>query len=178
MSTLCDPVDCSPSGSSVHGILQARKNTGVGAGTCILFYRFYFPASFWYFSDCCFSEFGLKTRNVSITWELLRNADLRSHSRPPDQNLHFNKISQVVLGSLEFAKQFFHWRPILSLLPIGLCWHWQGWNQYSGACLPHAWRDRREPLSSSSLGAVEGWIAGIQQALSFQRPSFPQNLDW
>ena len=22
--TLCDPVDCSPSGSSVHGILQAR----------------------------------------------------------------------------------------------------------------------------------------------------------
>ena len=27
--TLCDPVDCSPPGSSVHGILQA-KNTGVG----------------------------------------------------------------------------------------------------------------------------------------------------
>ena len=22
--TLCDPLDCSPSGSSVHGILQAR----------------------------------------------------------------------------------------------------------------------------------------------------------
>ena len=22
--TLCDPVDCSPSGSSVHGVLQAR----------------------------------------------------------------------------------------------------------------------------------------------------------
>ena len=28
-STLCDPMDCSTSGSSVHGILQA-KNTGVG----------------------------------------------------------------------------------------------------------------------------------------------------
>ena len=27
--TLCDPVDCSPPGSSVHGILQS-KNTGVG----------------------------------------------------------------------------------------------------------------------------------------------------
>ena len=27
--TLCDPVDCSLPGSSVHGILQAR-NTGVG----------------------------------------------------------------------------------------------------------------------------------------------------
>ena len=26
---LCDPMDCSPPGSSVHGILQAR-NTGVG----------------------------------------------------------------------------------------------------------------------------------------------------
>ena len=26
--TLCDPVDCSPPGSSVHGILQA--DTGVG----------------------------------------------------------------------------------------------------------------------------------------------------
>ena len=37
--TLCDPMDCSPPGSSVHGILQARilewkkkkKNTGVGS---------------------------------------------------------------------------------------------------------------------------------------------------
>ena len=27
--TLCDPMECSPSGSSVHGVLQA-KNTGVG----------------------------------------------------------------------------------------------------------------------------------------------------
>ena len=27
--TLCDPMDCSPAGSSVHGILQARI-TGVG----------------------------------------------------------------------------------------------------------------------------------------------------
>ena len=24
-STLCDPIDCSPQGSSVHGILQARR---------------------------------------------------------------------------------------------------------------------------------------------------------
>ena len=29
-STLCHPVDCSLPGSSVHGILQASKNTGVG----------------------------------------------------------------------------------------------------------------------------------------------------
>ena len=28
--TLCDPVDCSPPGSSVHGILSPGKNTGVG----------------------------------------------------------------------------------------------------------------------------------------------------
>ena len=27
--TLCDPVDCSPSGSSVHGILQARILSGL-----------------------------------------------------------------------------------------------------------------------------------------------------
>ena len=27
--TLCDPVDCSPPGSSVHGILQARKQEWV-----------------------------------------------------------------------------------------------------------------------------------------------------
>ena len=27
--TLCNPTDCSLPGSSVHGILQARKNTGV-----------------------------------------------------------------------------------------------------------------------------------------------------
>ena len=26
---ICDPMDCSPPGSSVLGILQARKNTGV-----------------------------------------------------------------------------------------------------------------------------------------------------
>ena len=29
--TLCDPVDCSPSGSSVHGSLQARKQVGCHA---------------------------------------------------------------------------------------------------------------------------------------------------
>ena len=28
--TLSDPMDCSPLGSSVHGIFQASKNTGVG----------------------------------------------------------------------------------------------------------------------------------------------------
>ena len=28
--TLCDSLDCSPPGSSVHGNLQARQNTGVG----------------------------------------------------------------------------------------------------------------------------------------------------
>ena len=28
--TLCDPMNGSPPGSSEHGILQARKNTGVG----------------------------------------------------------------------------------------------------------------------------------------------------
>ena len=27
-STLCDPIDCSPPGSSVHGILQARNWSG------------------------------------------------------------------------------------------------------------------------------------------------------
>ena len=29
-STLCDPVDCSPPGSSVHGDSAGKKNTGVG----------------------------------------------------------------------------------------------------------------------------------------------------
>ena len=29
--TLCDPIDCSPPGSSVHGILQARILDGVGS---------------------------------------------------------------------------------------------------------------------------------------------------
>ena len=28
--TLCNPMDCSPPGSSVHGILSPSKNTGVG----------------------------------------------------------------------------------------------------------------------------------------------------
>ena len=32
--TLCDPKDCSPPGSSVHGILQAR-NTGVVCHACL-----------------------------------------------------------------------------------------------------------------------------------------------
>ena len=33
--TLCDPIDCSPPGSSVHGILQAK----ILECTAILFYR-------------------------------------------------------------------------------------------------------------------------------------------
>ena len=37
--TLCDPVDCSPPGSSVHGVLQAEI-TGVG---CHAFLQEVFP---------------------------------------------------------------------------------------------------------------------------------------
>ena len=33
--TLCNPMDCSPPGFSVHGILQAR-NTGVGCHALLL----------------------------------------------------------------------------------------------------------------------------------------------
>ena len=32
--TLCDPMDCSPSGSSVHGILQARILEWVAMPSC------------------------------------------------------------------------------------------------------------------------------------------------
>ena len=37
--TLCDPVDCSPPGSSVHGILQARILEGVLEWVAISFSR-------------------------------------------------------------------------------------------------------------------------------------------
>ena len=33
--TLCNPMGCSPPGSSVHGILQARMNTGVHCHTLL-----------------------------------------------------------------------------------------------------------------------------------------------
>ena len=33
--TLCDPMDCSPPGSSVHGILQARILEWVGCHSCL-----------------------------------------------------------------------------------------------------------------------------------------------
>ena len=33
--TLSDPVDCSPPGSSIHGILQARTQEWVAIGRCI-----------------------------------------------------------------------------------------------------------------------------------------------
>ena len=32
--TLCDPMDCSPTGSSVHGVLQARKVEWVAVASC------------------------------------------------------------------------------------------------------------------------------------------------
>ena len=41
--TLCDPKDCSPPGSSVHGILQARI-TGVG---CHVLLQEIFPTHGW-----------------------------------------------------------------------------------------------------------------------------------
>ena len=40
--TLCDPIDLSPPGSSVHGISQARINTAVGCHF-LLQERFYLP---------------------------------------------------------------------------------------------------------------------------------------
>ena len=66
--TLCDPIDCSPPGSSVHGVLQARilewvamsssrgssrprDGTGVSYVSCI---------NIWFFA-------------ISATWEALHN---------------------------------------------------------------------------------------------------------
>ena len=43
--TLCDPVDCSPPGSSVHGILQARVLEWVVTGVWNLCFYLGFPVS-------------------------------------------------------------------------------------------------------------------------------------
>ena len=39
VSTLCDPMDCSPPGSAVHGIFQARTQEWVAISSC----RGFFP---------------------------------------------------------------------------------------------------------------------------------------
>ena len=53
--TLCDPVDCSPSGSSVHGILQARIMEWVAISfsrkvVCAV-YTYIYPYMYMYMSE-------------------------------------------------------------------------------------------------------------------------------
>ena len=50
--TLCDPVDCSPPGSSVHGILQARIQEWVAISSYILLYKFV-ETKYWVVQKVC-----------------------------------------------------------------------------------------------------------------------------
>ena len=73
--TLCDPMDCSPPGSSVHGILQARRLEGVampssrassptqGSNLCLL----------------CLLHWQAGFFTASATWEDIPGATEPSH---------------------------------------------------------------------------------------------------
>ena len=50
--TLCDPVDCSPPGSSVHGILQARILEWVAMPSSLYIYVYIHIVKKEYFIDC------------------------------------------------------------------------------------------------------------------------------
>lgn len=44
---------------------------------------------------------GTRTSNVGNTWEVVRNSESGVHSRPLNQNLHFNKLSRWCVGKLK-----------------------------------------------------------------------------
>ena len=57
--TICDPMDCSLSDSSVHGIFQARILEWVSisySSRCVQGFAFYFPYNFIYFKHSMMSH--------------------------------------------------------------------------------------------------------------------------
>ena len=86
--TLCDPMGCSPPGSSVHGILQA-KNTGVGWHALLLVFPQFYP-----FPEC--HIFGIIQYVTFSDWHLnLSNMHLNL--------LHvFSRLDGTFLFSIEY----------------------------------------------------------------------------
>ena len=67
--TLCDPMDCSPQGSSIHGIFQARILEWGAIAFSILFFK---PPPFWtpvsYLNYLTLISLFLQLVIISIFW--------------------------------------------------------------------------------------------------------------
>ena len=97
--TLCDPMDCSPPGSSVHGILQAGTRVGCHAlllgifltqglnwGLLYLLHltgRFFITSAIWeahgqwvVTSNCVFNSYFLETNEVSAFHKFIDYFDI------------------------------------------------------------------------------------------------------
>ena len=81
--TLCDPVDCSPSGSSVHGILQARIHEWVAIS--------YFPTQ------------GLNLCLLCLLLWQVGSLPLVTHGKPFRYNTKA-KIRKEIIDKLDFIK--------------------------------------------------------------------------
>ena len=83
------PLCCAILGSVTITLINNPCRSPVRQPQLFCSYRFCFLTLSWYILDPCLSTFGLKTRSIGITWELVRNADLRPHSRSPESGSAF-----------------------------------------------------------------------------------------
>ena len=98
--TLSDPVDCSPPGSSVHGIFQARVLDGVGYH-CLLHN---------YCAVLCKSKNISPSCNFPIYWLLYsihtgKNFPLKRHKPIPSNHIQKHSPSALYLELLNFDVQ-------------------------------------------------------------------------
>ena len=78
--TLCDPVDCSPPGSSVHGILQARKLKWVAVPSSR---GSTWPRDWNHFPNvsCIYDQCQDKNENRNLLWNIQKHFNLSFHFR-------------------------------------------------------------------------------------------------
>ena len=98
--TLCDPIDCSPPGSSIHGILQAR----ILEWNAISFSRRYVPVCIYYtgphteiYIICNFIIFLITMRNYVMKQHIRNCINLISTIRLFSNHVIFYDISLYVI---------------------------------------------------------------------------------
>ena len=115
--TLCDPVDCSPSGSSVHGILQARILEWVAIS----------------FSNAC-----MQAKSLQSCLTLCDPVDCSQPGSSVHGILQARILKRVAISSSRTSFSLFtfmHWRRTWQPTPVFLPGESQGQRSLVGCCL-------------------------------------------
>ena len=161
--TLCDPMDCTPPGSSVHGILQARILVWVAISSSNIDSYIFFYESELFQSLIMFWYNLLSRRNdKSKPWGWRQNWRLHDFLSSKDHFIVFKHEGRggffsffcpygKIIFIIIFSFIFISWKLITSQHFSGFC-HTLTWISHGFTCIPHPDSPSLLPLHPIPLG--------------------------